>query len=447
MSWISAHHARLIQALIVLAVALRTLLVLDSPTTFGYVWDFYHDGVRVLVTEGRLPLAEDCWQCSHPPVFYLLGWPLYAMGRWLGAGEDLALRFTAALALPASTVVIYYGYRLLRLFGCRGASLVGGMALLLAIPALFISSYGAEADIVVTAFLSAFIYYFTRYAAHPAAATTRQVLLIGLLAGLAAATKYSGLVALATAGIVLGWQALRGPGRARALTHGLIVLGVCAAVGGWKYLDNVERYGTPLFANGSAAEGLALGTRAIAGRYEFTTLRLGEVRELFGAGAPSGELTGFPVYRSVPTTLHALVWSDMSFFSSRSRHGSSGDPYRFKRIPVWLTMSVIVLGFVPETLAFAGIVVTLRRQSFLPLLVFGVVTLGVYLWWVIPQESWALKPKYILCLVPPAVLYATVGHAWLLRRVPALGHVATALLVALVGLSHLYLYAFAVGRL
>lgn len=446
-TWLAAHESSVVLVLLAIAVALRTLLVLESPTTFGYVWDFYHDGVRVLYTEARLPVAEDCWQCYHPPVFYLLGWPLYAFGRALAEGEDLALRLTAGLALPAAGVVVYYGYRLLRLFGCRGASLVTGLTLLLVTPVLFISSYGAESDIVVTALLSAFLYYFTRYAAHPSAASVAQVVLIGLLAGLAAATKYSGLVALATAGLVFAGQLFAGPARGRTVVHGLLVLAVCLAVGGWKYYDNLQRYGTPLHANGSASDGLGLGTREAGTTYEFTTFRLQEVSTLFGFGAPRGQLTSQPVYNSVPTSLHALVWSDMSFFSNRTRHGAPGDPYPYKRIPAGLTMTVIVLGLVPEALALIGVAVTIRRRRFAPLLVFGVVTLGVYLWWVIPQASWALKSKYVLCLLPPAVLYAVIGHAWLVRRVPMAGAAISVLIAALAGAAHLYLFAFAVGWL
>ena len=43
---------------------------------------------------------------------------------------------------------------------------------------------------------------------------------------------------------------------------------------------------------------------------------------------PPGYLTDLPFYRSVWTTLHAMAWSDMSFFSDPSRHG-----FRRNRIP------------------------------------------------------------------------------------------------------------------
>jgi hypothetical protein len=128
-----------------IAVVLRGLLVAFSPTPFGYVWDFYHDDVRILWNSGHLPRSTDCWQCYHPPLFYVLGLPLYAFGRSMAAqsatGDAEGLRWLAGLALVSAAVTIYYGYRLLCLLGNRGASLIVGVALLVSWPVLFISSY------------------------------------------------------------------------------------------------------------------------------------------------------------------------------------------------------------------------------------------------------------------------------------------------------------------
>src|SRR5688500_19050768 len=157
--WARQHELALTIALIGVAVVLRILLAARSPTPFGYVWDPYHAGVQVLYTTGRLPVAEDCWACFHPPLYYVLGLPFYAAGRWLEPdGDALALRLLGGLAMVSAGVTIYYGYRLLRLFRCRGATLIAGLALLLACPGLFISAYAPEADIVLTAVLSAFLY-------------------------------------------------------------------------------------------------------------------------------------------------------------------------------------------------------------------------------------------------------------------------------------------------
>jgi hypothetical protein len=79
------------------------------------------------------------------------------------------------------------------------------------------------------------------------------------------------------------------------------------------------------------------------------------------------------------------------------------------------------------------------------LLTLCVIGFAAYVWWFLPQASWALKTKYILFLLPPAVVYAVAGLTWLWRRVPVIGLVASALLSALIVVAHMYLYAFATG--
>lgn len=443
-----AHERSWLIVILSIAGLLRGLLVAFSPTPFGYVRDFYHDAVRILWNTGHLPASTDCWQCYHPPFSYIVGLPLYAAGRFTAGhsatSDANGLRWLSALALISSTITIYYGYRLLRFFRCRGASLLAGVALLVSFPALFISSYGAEADSVLTATVTAFIYYFVRDFTGPASAFA--ALRIGVLAGLAASTKYSGLAAIASALIFFAARFVLAPARLPAIRNAAIVVVVCFAIGGWKYVDNYRRYQTAFQANGSAAEGFSLTrNRDIPGHYEFTTFRLTEVMDLFGTRRPRGPLTDLSVYHSVFTTLHALAWTDMSFFSERDRHGDPSHPYPHKQIPAALIAAILALGLVPELLAAVGFVVTLRRLVFLPLTILCVVGLTAYVWWFLWQQAWALKTKYLLFLIAPFVLYAVTGLTFVWNRLPRVGFAAGLLMAALFLAANLYLFAFAIG--
>ena len=444
--WLDDKAPALLLLLTAIAVALRALLTAFSPAPFGYVWDFYFEGVRHVARTGHLPAAADCWQCYHPPVFYLLGWPIYEFGRWVGgdagASDVSGLRWLAGLGTICGAVTIFYGYRLLRLFGCRGAALVTGFALLISFPCLFISSYGAEADIVLTALLSAFLFYLARDSS--TRTSTGSALRLGLLAGIAAATKYSGLVALASGVVTFGLRAFARRHRTAAIKQAAVLILTCCVIGGWKYADNYRRYGTPLYANGSAARGFSIRERTDFRRqYEFTTFRLIELMRLVSHRGPRTALTSLPLYRSVPTTLHALAWSDMTIFSDPARHGDPSHPYPWKRIPALLTRAVLVLGLVPEALACVGLFVTIRRRMFQPLLAMCVMSAGAYVWWFTSQQQWGLKTKYLLFLLPAFAVYALVGLGWLKRRAPWAAAAAGALLAALVVLTHLYLLAFA----
>ena len=443
------HASACLAVLLAIAIALRFLLVVYSPQPFGYVWDYYHEGVRLLYSKGRLPASTDCWQCYHPPLFYVIGWPFYAFQRWMAPGPDdtIALRAIAALSLLWSGITIYYGYKLLRLFRCRGASLLLGMALLFVFPCLFISSYAAEADILLTAIASAIIYYLTRYFVLTNRMTALDTLRLGILAGLAASTKYSGLVVVASIIIVFSVHIILGPRRWRALRDLSVVLMLCVLIGGWKYLDNIQRFGTPLYANGEAAQGFSVQHRqSFIDDYEFTTLRLGDVIALFPPEAPDGTLTRFPVYQSVFTTLHALAWTDMSFFSVPTRHGDGLRPYPFKTVPRPLVAMVLTLGLVPDALAVVGFLISFRHRALWPLAIVCSVTAVVYGWWFTSQALWGLKTKYVLFVVPPSVLFAVVGLGWITRKAPVLGALALLLLAVFLAVTHVYLLEFAIGR-
>jgi 4-amino-4-deoxy-L-arabinose transferase-like glycosyltransferase len=445
--WVRAHERAWLFTILVIAALLRALLVVFSPTPFGYVWDFYQDGVRILWSTEHLPASTDCWQCYHPPLFYVLGLPFYAFGHATAvdsASSDAhGLGWLAGLALVSSAITIFYGYRLLRLFRCRGASLILGVAVLASLPVLFISSYGAEADIVLTAILSAFIYYFVRD--FTGGGSVAAAVRLGVIAGLAAATKYSGVAAIVSAVIFFTIRFISGPRRLQIARNAVIVTLLCIGVGAWKYVDNYRRYGTILFANGSAQEGFSITGRAAADHYEFTTLRMRELMRVFGPRATRGTLTELPVYRSVFTTLHALTWTDMSFFSEPERHGDPSRPYPRKQIASSLIATVLLLGFVPELLTAIGFIVTIRRRMFRPLAIVCVVGVSAYVWWFISQDAWALKTKYLLFLVSPFVLYTVTGLAYVRRRAPRLGAAAAVAMVVLFVATNIYLLAFAIA--
>src|SRR5262245_3888196 len=205
------RHARtILWTLVAVAIVLRALLAIYSPTSFGYVFDYFHEAIQLFYGKGRLPIAADCWQCYHPPLYYVLGLPFYSVGVWLaGWSEDAdaaewGLRALTVLALVAGAVATYYSVRLVQLLARDRALTVIGAALVLTFPCLFISSYGPDADIIVTAAMTAFLFFFTKFAAEPRRQSWKSAVWIGALAGLAASAKYSGLIALATAGVVLG---------------------------------------------------------------------------------------------------------------------------------------------------------------------------------------------------------------------------------------------------
>ncbi len=447
----SVAQRRTVWLILSAGALLRVVLVLRAPRPYGYVYDYYHAGVQVLYRTGRLPIAADCPQCYHPPVFYTLGLPFYALGRWLHHGPgsvDAALRWLSMLSVLCGVVCVWYGWRLLVLFGRRGWDLVLGLGLIVVFPCLVISSYGIEADIVLTSFMIAFIYYLCLFWRDPQRAGAKGALRLGVLAGLAAATKYNGLVALAAFGVLVVLHVgLTRPRRSLVALSGLVMV-TAVLVGGWKYVDNVRERGTPLYANGSAQQGFKLGShRFYLDRYEFDSLRVRQLLHLWSPTAPKGLLTDLAVYRSVPTTLYAMAWTDMTFFSEPTRGYDYLHPYLPRPVSQWLVAAVLALGVVPTGLVVVGGAMTLKDRAYWPLAVMTGLTIAAYVLWFLSQELWALKTKYVLFLLPAYVLYAVVGLERVRRlrwRLP--GQVLTGLLVLLIGFSYAYLMVFAIGR-
>ncbi len=450
--WVARHFKETLFALLVLAAAARVALLVSAPTPYGYVYDYYHQGAQLWYDYGRLPASTDCWQCYHPPLYYVLAYPLLALGRWVSGAKapgdlytDPALPYLAILPIICSLVIGGYSYRTFRLFRLGAFSRIVAFSIVLVFPCLFISFFAPEADIVLTAVLLPFLYHLVRYQARRERPTLKLAVGLGVLCGLAMATKYSGLVAVVVAGEIIAWRLFSGPKRLRTIRDGAVILFLALAIGSWKYIDNYKKYGNPFYASGPAAQGFLLGRKKMHwDNYDFFSFRLPEVMKLSGPAAPQGTLNGFPVYRSVWTSLYAQAWGDMSFFSEPSRHGDGTGRYPKKAIPHWLVGAVLVFGLVPTGLAVLGFLSAGFRRLFLPLSLLAVTTILVYLQWIVSQTDWALKTKYILFLLPIYALYAAAGLRKIRRSAPDWAYtLAVTLLLATIGLTQVYLFFFA----
>jgi hypothetical protein len=137
----------------------------------------------------------------------------------------------------------------------------------------------------------------------------------------------------------------------------------------------------------------------------------------------------------------------MGFFTNPTRHGSGRPLYRDRHIAPWLASSVLLLGLLPTALAGAGFATTLTHRVYRPMAWLCLAGLSSYLYWVVGQEYWAIKAKYLLFLLPAYVLYMVAGTRWAVRSLP--GSVSAAILLsllALIVLANLYLLSFGIGH-
>jgi hypothetical protein len=243
--------------------------------------------------------------------------------------------------------------------------------------------------------------------------------------------------------------------RTRSLTwlrHAAVAVSGAALICCAQYAYNWSSRHELLPANGSAASGFAVfdlsERKKNLSHYDFLSLRIREAVALFDAQTP-GSLDEQPVYASVFTSLHALAWTDMSIFSVHSRHGDPSLPYADKRIPQPLIAWLLCLGLIPSALAlYGGSRGWLSAQRW-PLLAYTAASLATYAWWFLAQDSWALKTKYILFLLPIYALLASDGFERVIQLPGRAGRLtASATLLSLCGLfacaaSYITIFAFA----
>jgi 4-amino-4-deoxy-L-arabinose transferase-like glycosyltransferase len=448
------HERVLLAGLVGLGVLLRAALFIGSSAPFGYVYDFYPAAVAFVYDHHSLPPASACWICAHPPLFWIVGAPFYALGMAISHQDRAtAERVLCLVPLLCDALVVFFTYRLLRLYRQRGASLLCGMGLCLLFPCLVISSHAPESDILLTALMVGGLFHLARLHVRARHGGWPDAWWLGLLSGLAALTKYSGLLLLAAAGVVLLSRLRTHPRRLRTLRQAALVCSLALSVGGAQYVYNYRVHHEWLVANGSAQAGfdvLGLGERARNyRRYDFASLRLPEALELFEPRHATGTLTDQPVYLSVWTTLHTMAWTDMTMFSVHARHGDPSQPYRAKHVPVVLVVGVLYLGLLPTILAGIGFALSWRRRSLWPLSWFAASSWAAYVWWFIAQDDWALKTKYVLFLLPVYVLFASLGCGRVLAARTRPGQLVArgtvALLGALLCSCAAYLGCFALG--
>jgi hypothetical protein len=202
---------------VLFAVVARVHNVVAYPAI--YDWDASAHAVNVVdVREGRLPNTRS-WAGSHPPLYYAVGAALWAVLPE-SVPVHVALRSVSAGAWVASVGIVW---RSLRRLGFRlDAILVA--ALLLGVPGITIASCMMTNDALCVLFMTATLVRLLE--APPGAPPARHAAVTGLLAGLAAISKATGLAVVGMAVATYAWRSRRS---ASAAVRNVLAIGLVAA--------------------------------------------------------------------------------------------------------------------------------------------------------------------------------------------------------------------------
>jgi hypothetical protein len=374
------------------------------PLTVGFDAQSHLQYVDLMATQRAVPLATDGWSTFHPPLFYALSATLAGAGAAGSASGRLTLKavvFVAGMLGLVATAAL--ARRLL-----PGDPAARALAILFAavLPMnLYSAAYFSNESLhtlLASLVLVATVDVLLRRRPPP-----WRLVLLGVLLGLAALTKFTVLVLLPVLlGFVAGklWRVDREP-PARVALHLLATILPVAAIAGWFYLRNWLHFGDPLMANWGRMPGTGHTWWQQPG---FHTLAY---FTRFGEALAHPYMAGF---RSFWDSTYSTFWGD-GFIAGRvypaDRHGFWS--YDFMSIGYWAALPATGLLLAG---ALRGARLALRdpepgrRAAFAMLASAAWVTTLAYLYLALRLGFFGqAKATYLLLLLTPLALWFALG--------------------------------------
>jgi len=226
------------------------------PAEVGFDVNGHVQYLRILLEEGRLPLAEDGWQAYQPPLFYLLAAAVLKL-KALAAGTDQAQQAVRMLtmAFGIAQVLLVFGC-VRQLFPEHPRRHLLGLVLAATLPVhLYLYQYVTNEGLAAT-LITASLYVTLRIVRTPDA-SWRHYAALGACLGGAMLAKFSALIVLPVILVVLIGRLV--VGRQRRLAVWARTVGLTCLVGllvcGWHFARVWARYGRPIVGNWDAEAG------------------------------------------------------------------------------------------------------------------------------------------------------------------------------------------------
>ena len=378
--------------LFLIAVMLHVLLAVFAPDPNGYVWDFYSEAIQYTYQHGKLPNADTCWVCYHPPLLPILGSSIFYIVDLFHGTREMQL-FTVACFLNISSLLFsIYSFAIYKKYQKNSQLDLILWAFVLFLPVSFIASFSVEADLLVATFIVMSLYYFSAFL------DSNDILNLcftALFIALATLTKYTGLILALFYGLVLGIRYIKGLEKHK-LKQLMVYCIIVFTIGSYPYLKNYIISGTPIIGNKAWSNNKGYYD------YNFHDFSIPKIIEVFTDSRPI-KLKHYQQFNSeVLNSLYGQLWTDFSFFTIAYRHGQHEVKfiYKGKYMPEILLWAILISGLIPTCLGIAGFILMIFQSDKYLLICIGMISLGIYVHWFMGHNYWMLKSKYLLYLVP-----------------------------------------------
>ena len=385
---------------------------------WGYDEGGHAGQALAILSTGALPHPLIGWSSFHPPVYHGLGAAVWAVFEPWGGGHAALFALRALSALGVLALAIAVARLALRLVGSESIAWVAA-AVTLFLPVAQLSGTMVGNEALAAGFAALALVAIVDLQRDPR--DLRAALRAGLLAGLALATKVSGLWVVAACAVpFLRGDILRDAFRRRG-AHGrarkcaLTCFALVAVVAGPTLVRSWALSGTPFPMTRHLEPMKSLEARLYAGPrswgdYLKVPLRCGGYPYV-NVVASGGLIAGFnPAMRSVPCLTYTGFWYDPFGLRAHRTEPGSGVGWGVLLFTAGLAPTLLVLaGF---GLAGIRVVRSRGRAPESPLVLVSVLGLGTYLafTWAAPSLA-AAKASYLLPLVAPAgVFFALACH-------------------------------------
>ena len=410
--------ALILGALLTLAGGQRLWNAWDLPPLTGYDAPGHAGYMFTLIKTAELPHPHDGWSTFHPPLYYIFGARVWGLLEPWGPRAVVAgIRAIGALAGLAAGAAAFLLLRQLR----YGIAITGvATALLLFVPVSQLSAVMIGNEAFAAAWVALALGATVQL--HAAPRERSWATAAGLLAGLAIAAKFTGVLALVGCALPYARALVNRRTRDRGLLiSAALCFGIATLVGGPTYLRNFAVTGTPLPTTfqlepmKSIEAQLVIRPRRL---HDFLTLPPGAVLRpsLYHVAERQGDYRNRnPAMTSVWGLTYAGAWSDV--FAHRTR------PIVLQQDGTWYAPTLGLLGLVPTLLLVAGfgaalmaLVRTRAGAPDAPLTATALLGLLFYIVLLVAKPSAAaVKCSYLLGLALPASVFFARGVALLPR--------------------------------